>query len=88
MQEEKRMMDNMVRSLLAPTTPSESTPRESTPRESTPRESTPSEPTPSEPTPSEPTPSEQAPATPVQEEKETAQSAEEFFASGPPEKSE
>ena len=68
MQEEKRMMDNMVRSLLAPTTPSE--------------------PTPSEPTPSEPTPSEQAPATPVQEEKETAQSAEEFFASGPPEKSE
>ena len=78
MQEEKRMMDNMVRSLLAPTTPSESTPRESTP----------SEPTPSEPTPSEPTPSEQAPATPVQEEKETAQSAEEFFASGPPEKSE
>ena len=83
MQEEKRMMDNMVRSLLAPTTPSESTPRESTPRESTPRESTPSEPTPSE-----PTPSEQAPATPVQEEKETAQSAEEFFASGPPEKSE
>ena len=67
------MMDNMVRSLLTPTTPSESTPRESTPREQAPNE---------------PTPSEQAPATPVQEEKEAAQSAEEFFASGLPEKSE
>ena len=78
MQEEKRMMDNMVRSLLTPTTPSESTPRESTP----------SEQAPSEQAPNEPTPSEQAPATPVQEEKEAAQSAEEFFASGPPEKSE
>ena len=63
LQEEKKMMDNMVRSLLSPTTPNE-------------------------PTPSEPTPSEPTPATPIQEEKETVQSAEEFFASGPPEKSE
>ena len=47
------MMDNMVRSLMTPTTPSEPTP-----------------------------------TTPAQEEKEAAQSAEEFFASGPPEKSE
>lgn len=39
-------------------------------------------------TPSEPTPNEPTPATPIQEEKETVQSAEEFFASGPPEKSE
>ena len=68
LQEEKKMMDNMVRSLLSPTTPNE--------------------PTPNEPTPSEPTPSEPTPATPIQEEKETVQSAEEFFASGPPEKSE
>ena len=72
------MMDNMVRSLLSPTTPNEPTPNEPTPNE----------PTPNEPTPNEPTPNEPTPATPIQEEKETVQSAEEFFASGPPEKSE